>query len=58
MERSYQGSRRAAVQGLPFIQIEDKMRDDVFNYPGAVRYFFWLHRPALVRSCEINGIKK
>ena len=45
-------------KGYLFIQVEDKRRDEVFNYPGAVRYLFWLRRPALVRSCEINAIKK
>ena len=45
-------------KGYLFINIEDKRRDEVFNYPGAVRYLFWLRRPALVRSCEIHTIKK
>lgn len=41
-----------------FIQIEDARRDEVFSYPGAVRYLFWLRRPAQVREEEINTIKK
>jgi transcriptional antiterminator RfaH len=45
-------------KGYLFIQVEDKRRDEVFNYPGAVRYLFWLRCPALVRSCEIQTIKK
>jgi transcription antitermination factor NusG len=45
-------------KGYLFIQVEDKRRDEVFNYPGAVRYLFWLRRPALVRSCEIHAIQK
>ena len=45
-------------KGYLFIQVEDKRRDEVFNYQGAVRYLFWLRRPALVRSCEIHTIKK
>ena len=41
-----------------FIQVEDKRRDEVFNYPGAVRYLFWLRRPAIVRESEILTIQK
>jgi transcription antitermination factor NusG len=41
-----------------FIQVEDKRRDEVFNYPGAVRYLFWLRRPAIVRESEIHTIQK
>ena len=41
-----------------FIQIEDHLRDEVFTYPGALRYLFWLRRPAQVRQVEINTIKK
>jgi transcription antitermination factor NusG len=45
-------------KGYLFIQVEDKKRDEVFNYPGAVRYLFWLRRPAQVRQAEINTIQK
>jgi transcription antitermination factor NusG len=41
-----------------FIQIEEAKRDEVFRYPGTVRYLFWLRRPAQVREEEINTIKK
>ena len=41
-----------------FIQIDDHRRDEVFAFPGAVRYLFWLRRPAQVRQVEINTIKK
>ncbi|MDA8769622.1 UpxY family transcription antiterminator [Schleiferiaceae bacterium] len=41
-----------------FIQIEDAKRDEVFAYPGTVRYLFWLHRPAQVRQVEIHTIQK
>ena len=41
-----------------FIQIEDYRRDEVFTFPGTVRYLFWLRRPAQVRQVEINTIKK
>ena len=45
-------------KGYLFIQVEDKGRDEVFNYPGAVRYLFWLRRPAIVREEEIHTIQK
>ena len=41
-----------------FIQIEDSRRDEVFSFPGTVRYLFWMHRPAQVRQVEINTIQK
>ncbi len=41
-----------------FIQIEDHRRDEVFAFPGTVRYLFWLRRPAQVRQLEINTIQK
>jgi transcription antitermination factor NusG len=45
-------------KGYLFIQVEDKRRDEVFNYPGTVRYLFWLRRPAIVRESEIYTIQK
>ena len=45
-------------KGYLFIQVEDKRRDEVFNYPGAVRYLYWLRRPAIVRESEIYTIQK
>ena len=41
-----------------FIQIEDSRRDEVFSFPGTVRYLFWLSRPAQIRQVEINTIQK
>ena len=41
-----------------FIQIEDSRRDEVFSFPGTLRYLFWLGRPAQVRQAEINTIQK
>ena len=41
-----------------FIQIEGSRRDEVFSFPGTVRYLFWLRRPAQVRQAEINTIQK
>ena len=45
-------------KGYLFIQVEDKRRDEVFNYPGTVCYLFWLRRPAVVREQEIATIQK
>ena len=41
-----------------FIQIEDSRRDEIFSFPGTLRYLFWLHRPAIVREEEIETIQK
>ena len=45
-------------KGYVFVQIEDHKRDEVFIYPGTVRYLFWLRRPAIVREEEITTIQK
>lgn len=45
-------------KGYVFIQIEDYKRDEVFTYPGTVRYLYWLRRPAIVREEEIVTIQK
>ena len=45
-------------KGYLFIQVEDHKRDQVFSFPGTVRYLFWLRRPALVRDAEIKAIQK
>ena len=45
-------------KGYLFIQVEDQLRDEVFNYTGAVRYLFWLRRPAIVLESEIRTIQK
>jgi len=41
-----------------FIHIEDAKRDEVFAYPGTLRYLFWLRRLAVVRQSEIATIQK
>lgn len=40
-----------------FVQIEDKLRNQVFEVPGAIRYLFWLGKPAEVKDSEIETIK-
>ena len=41
-----------------FVHLEEKDRPLVFQSPGAVRYLFWLQKPAMVREDEIAIIKK
>lgn len=41
-----------------FIHIEDYKREEVFTFPGTVRYLFWLRKPAVVRRVEIEAIQK
>ena len=45
-------------KGYLFIQIEDHRREEVFFFPGIVRYLFWLGRPAQVRQLEITAMRK
>jgi len=40
-----------------FIQCEDKDRDQVFVHASAVRYLYWLRKPAVVRAEEIASIR-
>jgi transcription antitermination factor NusG len=41
-----------------FVKIEESERSEVFRSLGAVRYLFWLGKPAVVRDDEIAVIKK
>lgn len=41
-----------------FVQLTETDRNLVFNSPGVVRYLFWLGKPAIVRTEEIDIIKK
>jgi transcriptional antiterminator RfaH len=41
-----------------FVRLHEKDRSLVFHSPGAVRYLFWLQKPAIVREEEIETIKK
>ncbi|MEP6930875.1 MAG: UpxY family transcription antiterminator [Flavobacterium sp.] len=41
-----------------FVQLSDANRNSVFQVAGAVRYLFWLGKPAIVKEEEINIIKK
>ena len=41
-----------------FVRLVEGDRNLVFQSSGAVRYLFWLGKPAVVRDEEINAIKK
>lgn len=40
-----------------FVQIDEKSRNKIFEVVGAVRYLFWLGKPAIVKDKEIDAIK-
>ncbi|MDD5149982.1 MAG: UpxY family transcription antiterminator [Flavobacterium sp.] len=40
-----------------FVQVEEKDRNRVFEVTGAVRYLFWLGKPAMVKDSEIETIQ-
>ena len=40
-----------------FVQTEEKHRNQIFQVVGAVRYLFWLGKPAIVKDSEIEAIK-
>jgi len=40
-----------------FVQVSEKERNIIFEVPGAVRYLFWLGKPAVVREEEIKIIQ-
>lgn len=40
-----------------FVQLNEKDRSVIFDIPGAVRYLFWLGKPAIVKEKEIEAIQ-
>ncbi|MBP6619055.1 MAG: UpxY family transcription antiterminator [Leadbetterella sp.] len=40
-----------------FVQTEEKERNRIFEVIGAVRYLFWLGKPAMVKDSEIESIR-
>ncbi|RKS45183.1 transcription antitermination factor NusG [Gillisia mitskevichiae] len=40
-----------------FVRVSEKERERVFQYPGTVRYLYWLGKPAIVKDKEIDTIK-
>jgi len=63
IEKTSQWSDRKKTISVPlfnsyiFVQIEERGRNRVFEVPGAVRYLFWLGKPATVRDSEIETIQ-
>lgn len=45
------------IPSCVFIQSKEVNRKDVFQIPGAVRYLFWLGKPAIVKNNEIEQMK-
>jgi transcriptional antiterminator RfaH len=41
-----------------FVNLEEHLRETVFNAKGVVRYLYWLGKPAIVKEEEIIAIKK
>ena len=41
-----------------FVQVDEKDRSSVFDVVGAVRYLFWLGKPAIVKDSEIATIQE
>jgi len=44
-------------RSICFVHIREQERDQVFQVAGAVRYLFWLRKPAIVRDHEIEQLK-
>jgi transcriptional antiterminator RfaH len=40
-----------------FVQVNEKERNTIFEIPGAIRYLFWLGKPAIVKEGEIKTIQ-
>lgn len=40
-----------------FVQTAEKGRNKIFEVTGAIRYLFWLGKPAIVRDSEIEAIQ-
>ncbi len=61
--KTSQWSDRKKVVHVPlfnsyiFVQLEEKDRNKVFDVTGAVRYLFWLGKPAIVKNSEIETIQ-
>ena len=46
------------LKSYVFVQLDDTLRDMVFQVPHVVRYLFWLGKPALVKDAEILLMQK
>ena len=58
-----QWSDRKKIVSVPlfnsyiFVQSEEKNRNKIFAVTGAIRYLFWLGKPAVVKDSEIETIQ-
>jgi len=56
--KQYSDRKKKVTQPLlpsyVFVKIKEKDREKVFDVPGAVRYLFWLGKPAVVKEKEIE----
>ncbi|MBX9889420.1 MAG: UpxY family transcription antiterminator [Flavobacteriaceae bacterium] len=46
------------IKSYVFVRVSEKERAKVFEVPGAVRYLFWLQKPAIATHQEINELKE
>ena len=49
---------KALLKSYVLVQVSEKNRSKVFDIPGALRYIFWLGKPAEVRLEEIEILKQ
>ena len=53
--------KKVQVPVLPsmvLVHIEDKYRNRVFDFAQAVRYLFWMNKPAVVRDIEVESLRR
>lgn len=61
--KTSQWSDRKKIINVPlfnsyiFVQTTEKERNKIFEVTGAVRYLFWLEKPAIVKDVEIQAIQ-
>jgi len=64
IKKTSQWSDRKKIISVPlfnsyiFVNIDEKDRNRIFEVVGAVRYLFWLGKPAIVKDSEIETIKE
>ena len=64
LKKESQWSDRKKVIEVPlfnsffFVRLAEKDRNQIFEVPGAIRYLFWLGKPAIVKTNEIQAIKE
>ena len=51
-------AKEPLFRGCVFIRTEDQNRERLFTVNTAIRYLFWLNKPAVVRTFEIETIQK